>query len=219
MREVLGVNFQYLSNSTLADVRTIAPRLVNRPFDLIVFSGVLYHMYDPMQGLALIRSLVRTGGQVVIETAAALSDEHVGYFNALGANASDTHDYWTLSLPLLDYLLRYFRFKPLDCAYFPYEAPNGRQMVRVAIACLAMEQQLPAPEDQWMIAVMGQRDDETEYPNWDSPNSRELKYQGMFTDKPVYQTSGGIDLYKTVLQSTPVQITDNFCKLGLGDDC
>ncbi len=60
----LGVDINYLGGVTLADVRRLAPTVVGNPFDLIVFSGVLYHMYDPMHGLGLIRSMVRPGGIV-----------------------------------------------------------------------------------------------------------------------------------------------------------
>lgn len=224
VRKALGIDFQYLPDSTLADVCKTAPKLISNPFDLIVFSGVLYHMYDPMQGLAMIRSMVRTGGIVVIETAAAISDKHVGYFNAHGTNSSDLQEYWALSVTLLDYLLRYFRLKPLDCAYFTYPAKtdDGSQLARVAISCMATEQQLPDPQDKWMVAnkrdLPNGRDDDAEYPVWNSQITPELEYRGMSANNPAWRSSGGIDLYQTISLSSPITITDDFRRLALGVD-
>jgi 2-polyprenyl-3-methyl-5-hydroxy-6-metoxy-1,4-benzoquinol methylase len=219
VRKALGVNFKYLPDSTLADVRAATPGIISNPFDLIVFSGVLYHMYDPMQGLAIVRSMVRTGGIVVIETGAAVSEKNVGYFNAAGANDNDPHNYWTLSLSLLDYMLRYFCMKPVDCSFFPYPAKteDGSQLIRIAIACIATEKQLPDPQDKWM--VYEGRDDDSEYTVWNSPITRELKYQSMSSNKPAWRTPGMINLYRTVLQSSPTAITDDLRKLSLGVDC
>jgi 2-polyprenyl-3-methyl-5-hydroxy-6-metoxy-1,4-benzoquinol methylase len=59
------------------------------PFDVVIFSGVLYHVYDPLAALAVVRGLARHGGIVLIETAAtfdAASSLHLnvgGRFNPL----------------------------------------------------------------------------------------------------------------------------------------
>lgn len=215
VRRALGLNFQYLPNATLADVRARSPKLHGEPFDLVVFSGVLYHMYDPMNGLAIVRSLVREGGIVVIETTAAVSDLHVGYFNAYGRNQKDPHDYWTVSVTLLDYLLRYFRLKPLDCAFFENGSPteDGSPGVRVAIPCLAVAEQLHDESDGWMVA---NRDDYAGYQDWTSPNKRPVGYEGLVCDRPVWHPSGGLDLKRSIVQSSPVALRDDLRRLPLG---
>lgn len=38
------------------------------PFDVVVFAGVLYHMIDPLAGMAIARSFLREGGIAVLET-------------------------------------------------------------------------------------------------------------------------------------------------------
>jgi hypothetical protein len=58
-------------------------------------------MYDPLNGIALVRSLTRPGGIVIVETMAMLSNKMTGYFNAAGYLIRDQHNYWNLSITLL----------------------------------------------------------------------------------------------------------------------
>ena len=44
-------------------------------FDIVIFFGVLYHLRDPMLGLAQVRSVVKEGGTVLLETAYAHGEE------------------------------------------------------------------------------------------------------------------------------------------------
>jgi 2-polyprenyl-3-methyl-5-hydroxy-6-metoxy-1,4-benzoquinol methylase len=203
VKRTLGVDFTYLPSLTLTQLRRRLPEVSpNGPMDLIVFSGVLYHMYDPMQGLALVRSMARPGGLVIIETYAAVSHRMTGYFNAAGRMVGDCHNYWTFSVALLDYLLRYFRLCPLDCRYF--DAPDchvddGSRIIRLGVVCRATEAPLPEAGDHWMIAP---RDDDSEYPDWPTSNSTPtVPYRSPAIK--FARESGAVDVHRMVLHTAP----------------
>jgi 2-polyprenyl-3-methyl-5-hydroxy-6-metoxy-1,4-benzoquinol methylase len=210
----LGADIDYVGRATLADMRRLAPQLVGDPFDVIVFSGVLYHMYDPMNGLALVRSMVRPGGIVVVESQAILTNKMVSYFNAAGNIAIDPHNYWNMSVALLDYLFRYFRLKPLDCRYFTWgsSTEDGCPIARVCVACEAVPSALPDEGDQYMAAPL--RDDDAEYPEWATDKREPLRYAGSGSPL-VKRASGAVDLYKTITSTPPVAWNEEDVRLAL----
>lgn len=65
-----------------SNVKTLTASLYNLPnlgvgqFDLILLSGVLYHLSDMMVGLYVMRELLKVGGTLLIESAAVGDDEH-----------------------------------------------------------------------------------------------------------------------------------------------
>lgn len=215
IKRKLGVEFSYLHGMTIRDVRTHAPKVLQDPFDLIVFSGVLYHMYDPMVGLALIRSMARPGGIVLVETYAVLSERAVGYFNAFGNIESDIHNYWNWSVGLLDYLLRYFRLKPLDCRYFEVKgagAEDGSKVIRVCVPCEAVTSALSDPGDTFMNP--GQRDDDVEFPMW-LPGREQAPMHYQSDAHLPRRHNGSVDLYAAVTNSDPLPMTKEACRLEL----
>jgi Protein of unknown function (DUF1698) len=110
-------------------------------FDVVVFSGVLYHMLDPIAGLATVRGLVRNGGMCLIETMVSAEETDAMYFNTKGHITK--WSLWMITPQLLDYILRFLRFEPLDVVYLG--KPN-----RVAIACRAVDAPAAEPDDDWM---------------------------------------------------------------------
>jgi 2-polyprenyl-3-methyl-5-hydroxy-6-metoxy-1,4-benzoquinol methylase len=216
VKRCLGVDFTYLSNVLLPDVRQIAPKL-GPPFDLIVFSGVLYHMYDPMAGIALVRSMIRTGGLLVLDTDAMFSKSMVAYFNSSGSLTPDRHHYWNLSVTLLDYLLRYFSLKPIDCCHVRQEGrvrtSDGCEPFRCAVVCRAVEAREPDMGDEWMV---GERYEDAEYPPWGAVGNRAaLAYQSIA--RPLVQRpSGSVNLYDTIAGAASLVSTPERTRLDLG---
>jgi hypothetical protein len=58
----------------------------------------------------------------------------------------------------LDYLLRYLRLAPIDCIYQPHDAMDtpwrmrtGKDSGYAAVLCRAIDHELPAEGDQWMV--------------------------------------------------------------------
>jgi 2-polyprenyl-3-methyl-5-hydroxy-6-metoxy-1,4-benzoquinol methylase len=74
------VQFEYyshiLSDNTVAFAKSIGDR-----FDIVVLSGILYHVFSPVHLLGYARSLARLGGLVIIETAAILDQAYTMQYN------------------------------------------------------------------------------------------------------------------------------------------
>jgi 2-polyprenyl-3-methyl-5-hydroxy-6-metoxy-1,4-benzoquinol methylase len=75
-------------------------------FDLVIFLGVLYHCLAPLHALGMARSLVRTGGVMIVETLAALDKQQAMFFNTMGMISADPSTFFTMSVPLFEYFLR-----------------------------------------------------------------------------------------------------------------
>lgn len=207
--DALDTRMLYLSQVSIADVRRIAPHLIGNPFDLIIFSGVLYHMYDPMNGLALVRSMVRPGGIVIVETNVSRSTEPIAHFNIAGSIVPDPHNYWNVSVALLDYLLRYFRLMPLDCLYHLY--PDGRNM-RLCTPCRAVEHSLADEGDTFMDVP--ERADNFDYPIW-SPRFELPLVAYEPGNNLIRRPNGAIDLLATVNNSAPAEFSERDIRLEL----
>jgi 2-polyprenyl-3-methyl-5-hydroxy-6-metoxy-1,4-benzoquinol methylase len=66
----------------MKNLRTLTASLYDLPkkqvgqFDLVILSGVLYHLSDMLVGLYVMRELLRVGGMLLVESAAVDDDEH-----------------------------------------------------------------------------------------------------------------------------------------------
>ena len=82
VQQALETGFELVGGSKLQELPgALGPR---QAFDVVVFSGVLYHMFDPFGGLAAVRGLVRDGGICVVETTTAFDDNEAMHFNSAG---------------------------------------------------------------------------------------------------------------------------------------
>ncbi len=96
-RSVLGLDVAFREQS-LFDLE------VERPYDLVLFCGVLYHLEDYATGLDRLRSFVKpTTGLVVLETAIA---EVTQTFPGSSAYHGDTSTFFVPSVPVLLELVR-----------------------------------------------------------------------------------------------------------------
>jgi tRNA (mo5U34)-methyltransferase len=76
-------------------------------FDVVICFGVLYHLKDPMAGLAHIRSVVKDDGVVLFETACLRSRRPLMYFNTDGKLFyPDPGTWWAPSLACLKAMCR-----------------------------------------------------------------------------------------------------------------
>ena len=117
-------------------------------FDIVISSGMLYHSFSPLDMIGTVRSLVKKNGLVIIETAVIEDERYLMQYNYAGkdyAEKSKTYyyygwsDVWFISLPMLDYLLRFFRMIPIDLTYFRQFTVDGHKILRVAIAARPTE--------------------------------------------------------------------------------
>jgi SAM-dependent methyltransferase len=151
LKAIYGTDFQYFGNVAMADtVRFFQEKLrsdqtlsryVGAPsprlgFDVVVLSGVLYHVFSPFHVLGIARSLLRTGGLMVIETAALKLPGLFMQFNFTGRTyVYGPSDVWFITAQMLDYMLRYFRLAPIDCVHID----QGNGLARIAVVARATD--------------------------------------------------------------------------------
>ncbi|MGB3534810.1 MAG: hypothetical protein WBA13_15005 [Microcoleaceae cyanobacterium] len=203
LKNVLNANFEYLSGCQLSELRSITKNLSIYPFDIVVFSGVLYHMLDPLTGLALMRGLLRNGGLFILETSAFVSDSMTAHFNANGQFFSGTN-YWQVSLECLDYMLRLLRLKPIDLVYF---CKKSTKICRISIVCQAIDHALAEKNDKW-ISKIDKSIQFSELLDWKELETGlpQLSYYSNRNDLIFRDETESLNIYKTVLDTDPLKI-------------
>lgn len=190
------------------ELRDLPHMLGHATFDVVLFSGVLYHMFDPMGGLATVRGLVRNGGIVLIETQSVLAGDMALHFNT--RFRFDRHGLWMISVPCLEYLARFMRLEPLDVVYLESEQqepkdPNEPRVGRVALACRAVSEPLAEPDDSFITS--GFPHDFAEFLDWSNVAS-DAPVVG-YADPPhelVRRPDGLLDAWATVQAGEEVEI-------------
>jgi SAM-dependent methyltransferase len=155
VQEALGLSFEVVGGMRLQEL----PAALGRTFDVVVFAGVLHHMFDPLGGLASVRGMVRNGGICIVEAPVIFGGGDAMHFNRAGKLTPQ--GLWFITPELLDYLLRFLRLKPLDIVYSSGKDRQGR----VAIACRAVSEPLSDAGDEWMLNNPYRRDF-AEYLDW-----------------------------------------------------
>jgi 2-polyprenyl-3-methyl-5-hydroxy-6-metoxy-1,4-benzoquinol methylase len=219
-RDVLGVDFSDHCVGKLAalqhyhgvefDYRTVGlmyglhEQLGRRSFDLVNCSGLLYHVFSPLSVLAAVRPLVKRGGLVLVSTNVTLDPGYAMDFNAAGRMLGEANTFWYPSARLLDYMLRYMRLVPIDCAFLPHssaEVPTLRAFDKpsgyVAVMCRAADR---ADADDWMRESARTSWEYRELSDWDLAD-RQPESQIQYSAG----TGTGIDLAATIESAPPVE--------------
>ncbi len=237
VKEALGADFGLIGGMSLADLPPAMIAAGHDPFDVVVFSGVLYHMFDPLTGLAVVRGLVRDGGICLVETATVLDDSATMYFNshgmftAGGRRSGGEHGrpegmmpgaatcFWYMTPRCLDYLLRMLRFEPLDLVYFnTADAIEGKPPeARVAVACRAVGEPLSEPDDEWIDAAHQYRRRFAEFLDWDrvSSDAPEVGYEAT-REELVRGGAGTVDLHASIEATEPFGVEIAHSRLPIG---
>ena len=215
-----GARFDYHSGLLHANTVPFLKSTGRVNFDVVVLSGVLYHCFGPLHTLAYARSLLRTGGLLILETFSVVNAECAMYFNKQGVFTKDPSSYFLPSVPLLDYVLRYFKLAPLDCVHGGYAAlgrgTNGYKTARVAVACRATNE-IVAQDDPWMQEATRIVDYVTliDWDLIDKSGGSPPAFEGAsrFLD-PRTETC---DLLQTVQKTRPLDLPESVAVLALGD--
>ena len=182
---------------------------------LVVFSGILYHMIDPLAGLGMARSFVREDGLFIIETSAFITDELVLKFNG-GGKYYKGSNYFQVGLGCLDYFLRMLRLRPIDCVF---EKRNW-DICRVSIVCRAESAPIALGEDEWINKQFVRKDFHAYNLFYDKLKSDkpEVAYEPINKSKLVYhEGTNCVNLYETVVQNEKHETTDKQGMLHLSD--
>lgn len=212
-----GTRFEYFPGLTHEQT---APYLEDRGFanfDIVVLSGVLYHCYGPMHVLAMARSLLRTGGLLIVETLGTLEQDPVMSFNAQGRFSPDPTTFFLPSVGLLEYVLRHFQFAPLDAISGNHQEVGGRRLGRVAMACRATNEAVSG-DDPWMRDAGSIVEYMARF-NWsqvDRTGSNPPNYEPS-KSLIVEKSTDTCDATRTILESPPVDLPEHIAKIALDD--
>ncbi|MBN8543933.1 MAG: DUF1698 domain-containing protein [Alphaproteobacteria bacterium] len=105
-----------------SSVYTLGQHIENASLDMILFSGVLYHMSDMLVGLYQLNQLLKVGGELLIETN-AVDDKNRSY-----ANFGRYHGgmWWQPSGVCLRDMCEFMGYKDVEVKFYTY----GRCLVR-----------------------------------------------------------------------------------------
>jgi hypothetical protein len=156
LQETYGTPFDYLAGLQLTDLPAKLDASGGRFFDLVVFSGVLYHMINPLGLLALVRGFSKVGGLFLIETAVMQHAEPKLVFNVKGKQYGFSSNYFVPTTTWLDYVLRMLCLRPLSVEYTGSNSDSA--ISRVAILCRSEDTPQPLEkDDEWMMAPFHQK--------------------------------------------------------------
>jgi len=153
LKEAYGVQFDFRQVGLMYD---LTAKLQDQGgFDLINFSGVNYHVFSPMHCIAGLRPLLKKNGLMIIGTNVVKRDGHTLEFNDRGRLQRESNTFWYHSVPMMEYLARYFLLTPIDCLYYPHTALNpatyvpGADLGYLVMICRAVEESEVLDGDLW----------------------------------------------------------------------
>jgi 2-polyprenyl-3-methyl-5-hydroxy-6-metoxy-1,4-benzoquinol methylase len=153
LQGIYGYKYEHVTGLTLTEFRAQRPET----FDVVVFSGVFYHMFDPFGGLAIASSFVKPGGLLIFESSAVVLPNCALHFNKAGRYFRGTN-YFQPTPDALDSFFRFHGLAPLDAEYITRrELPEP--LIRIAVACRAKGKPVALEGDTW---VMQRFDDDSD---------------------------------------------------------
>lgn len=215
LQQIYGVEFNYWHGLPLDRLRSRIQQSGHNPvYDFVNFSGVLYHMIDPLAGMAIARSFARQGGLLVLETSARKSNDYTMEFNAAAGHYPGSN-YFQVSVATIDYWLRMLRLQALDCAWW-----GGRELGRLLVVCRAVGEPIPDPGDEWMEQGFISNDFEPVGLNYRelASDAEDVPYAPRADLAAVLRPGGkAIDLFATLQRDTPYPVDAERSRLRLAD--
>lgn len=155
LKHYYGVEFDFQVVGLMYD---LYKKLNGEAFDVINCSGLLYHVFSPLHVLSGLRPLLKRNGLLIVSTGIIKDPGYSMEFNNAGRIQEESNTFWYVSVPLLDYMLRYLALAPIDCRFLwhssleqsharlRFDKPSGY----ISVVCRAVDDVLPAEGDAWM---------------------------------------------------------------------
>ena len=123
-------------------------------FDFVLCSGVAYHVYSPFDLIANVRTLLRTGGMAIFETAALPDDTGLQMSLNRGQHYQEHTTLWIPTTACFRYMLRFFAMRVLGESQL---RTNDYHVVRHAWLVQADTPSTLAREtgDPWLQTLLG----------------------------------------------------------------
>src|SRR3972149_8796031 len=182
-------------------------------FDLVVFSGVLYHLINPMGYLGLARSFCKIGGLFLFETRVQQDPRELLIFNS-EAKLGKGNTYYIASTAWVDYALRMLGLMPLYAIYL--NRFQDTKSSRLAVLCRSQVEPCPLnPKDEWMSEPRHKPAFTSElFVNWDELNKTSSDIKVSPYDKQVVDLKGK-SLYQALNKHKPYQFPKEDARLFL----
>src|SRR6266540_5849118 len=157
LRYYYKANFEFQQVGLMYDLANKLRKSGRGSFDVINLSGLLYHVFSPLMVLAGVRPLLKRNGLMIVSTNVIADSSFTMQFNNAGRLQEETNTFWYLSVPTLDYILRYLKLAPIDCLYISHR--DIKSSVRyvtdvesgyLSVVCRARDDLIPTREDNWM---------------------------------------------------------------------
>jgi len=132
VRRALGFSFRYVPNQTIDGLPHSL--LSEAPYDVVICSGLLYHVSDPYRWIALAGSMCAPEGILIFETAAVDDAAPILLYNARGAFFTGPTTYYFPSLRFIEEALRVIGAVPIDACRLKTNRKSGKDIFRVALA-------------------------------------------------------------------------------------
>ncbi len=212
LKGIYDVDFQYQSGKSLEEFKWDC----EERFDVVNFSGILYHMMDPLAGLIIARSFVREDGLFIIETSILNTDDFALYFNHQGRYYEGSN-YFQIGLRLLQYWLDMVGLLPIDCLFVQNEVTD---IGRVCVVCRALEAPRKMQGDPWLSKAFVKRDMEDlglDFARLTSDGGK-IPYKIIDPDNlRCIESTRAVDLYLTYNSMRPFQNEAKWGQLFLDD--
>ena len=132
---------------------SLTHKIINEgPFDLIIFSGVLYHLFNPVLAIASLRSLLKPGGLMIVETACLDRNDNAMHFNQDARFYIDLTTTWIMSIQCFRNILGFSCLKPLQ-EKTAEQAFGKIDVVRHAIIARAVKPSKVKEMDEWLYRM------------------------------------------------------------------
>jgi hypothetical protein len=140
-----------------------------------------------MHVLAGVRPLLRKNGLMIISTNIVNKSDYCMEFNDRGRLQRENNTFWYLSVPLFEYLLRFFRLEPIDCLYHRYTGTDPVRYVKdldagyLSVVCRATGD-LALASDEWAAGTARNSWEYTELCDYDMLSSQKTSGIGYRRD-------------------------------------
>jgi tRNA (mo5U34)-methyltransferase len=106
-------NVRYFPNVSVYNIETLGVR----DFDVVLFSGVYYHLKDPLRALAMLRRVMKDGARIYVEGAVLNEPGCYAAFHYREPYRGDYSNWW---VPTRTCLRQW-----IECSYFDIEKEYG----------------------------------------------------------------------------------------------
>ena len=182
-------------------------------FDLVVFSGVLYHLINPMGYLGLVRSMCKIGGLFLFETRVQQDPREMLIFNNAG-RLGNGNTYYIATTAWVDYMLRMLGLMPLYAIYL--NRFQDSKSSRLAVLCRSQVEPCPIdPKDEWVFQKYHKHAFTSELMvNWEELNQTHSDIRVAPYDKQVLDLKGK-SLYEGLKKFKPYRFPEEDARLLL----